>query len=299
MRKQVEIFLIAFLFIFMSAIVLIIYTKQREQDFRTQNSSTQKATVKGAAYAINQHLISKQRHVRLFSYEFVNLLAHLKQYPLDFKAEEELKTRLSQRFPDYFTYTITDQNAVPRLFDIDAFVGEACKKDLNNFVKRITHKTDKSLVNNKIFIHPQSEHYHYDVMSPLLNNDGSTDIFFISFYLDGILKILKSYEIPGNQLLLLKHSDSSLIEATSNGARDKISREIRLSTEEQHRIEVYQKVPGTDWRVANLPSLDFEEQQKTKLWKEAAFLLLIETLIILVLLYFFTKRSRKNKAIDH
>lgn len=294
MFKQIELFSIALVFIFMSAIVLIVYTKQLEHDYKEQNSSIQKAAVNGAAYAIEQQLISKQRHVRLFAYEYVNLLLHLKQYPLDIKTEQELKTRLSQRFPDFFTYTITDKNGTPRLFDIDAFVGEACKKDLTNFVKRVKHKANKTNVNNKIVIHPQSEHYHYDVMSPLNLQKGGTDIFFISFYLNEIVTILKSYEIPGNQLLVLKQSDSSLIEVTSEGARNKLSREIRLNSEEQHRIAVYKNVTGTDWRVANLPDLEYEKQHEIDLWKEAGLILLLEILAILALLYFWAKRSKNQ-----
>ena len=296
MLKQVEIFLIAIVFIFMSAIVLIVYTKEREQEHKIQNSSIQRTAAKGAAYAINLQLQSKQRHVRLFAYEYINLLRHLKQYPLDVQTEQELKTRLSQRFPDFFTYTITDQNAVPRLFDIDSFVGEACKKDLTNYVKRIKHKSEKTLVNNKIFIHPQPEHYHYDVMSPLQTSQGDTDIFFVSFYLNEIIKILKSHQIPGNTLLILKQSDSSLIEASSEGVRNKLHRDIRLSKEEQNRIEVYQNIPGTDWRVASLPDVDFEEWYKFGLWKEAGIMLLIETIAIFILLFIFFKFFRKKGA---
>lgn len=293
MLKQLEVFLVAAVFIFMSAIVLIIYSKQREQEFKAHSILIQKSAVDGAAYAINQQLVNKQRHVRLFADEYANLLSHLNTFPQDTKTEEDIKTRLNQRFTDFFTYTITDQNAVPKLFDIESLVGEACQRDLSSFVKSIQYKTNKDIFHNKIFIHPQSLHYHYDVMAPLYKTEGKADIFFISFYLKDISNILKTHETPGNQLILVKQSETDLIEVTSKGARDKISRGTRLNKDEQIQIVVYKNIPGTDWRLVNLADINYEKQYKKGLWKEAGIILLIEIISIFLLMFVLLRLRNK------
>jgi len=295
MLRRLEVFLIAAVFIFMSAVVLIIYSKQREQEFKAHHMIIQKAAVNGAAYAIDLQLVNKQRHVRLFADEYAKLLTHLNMYPQDSKTEDDIKTRLQQRFPDFFTYTITDKSGTPKLFDIESFVGEACQRDLSSFVKGLQHKTKKDVVRNKIFIHPQSLHYHYDVMAPLYQNGGggSADIFFISFYLKEISNILKTHETPGNQLILVKQSDSSLIEVNSTGARDKISREIRLNKDEMRHIEVFKDIPGTDWRLINLADSTYLKQYKMGLWKEAGIILLIEFISIFLLIFILLRLRSK------
>lgn len=295
MLKRLEVFLIAAVFILMSAVILIIYSKQREQEFKTHNTLIQTASVTGAAYALILQLANKKRHVRLFSEEYESLLNHLVIFPQDTKTEGDIKKRLHQRFPDFFTYTITDQTAVPKLFDIDSFVGEACQHDLSNYIKKIKNVSDKTKLHNKIFIHPLSEHYHYDIMSSFGNTKNIINVFFVSFYLKEIVDILKTHETPGNQLFLLRQSDPSLIEISSRGVRDKISRDIRLSKNEQQRIQIVKNISGTDWHIANLPNNTYEKKYRLGLWKEAGLILLIETLSILLLIYVLFKLAKKKR----
>ena len=287
MLKRLEVFLIAALFILITAIILIIYSKQREEDFKSHSNLIQKAAVHGAAYAINLQLLDKHRHVRLFSDEYARLFMRLNNFPADEKTVNDIKGRLQQRFPDFFAYTITDPNAVPVLMDIDLEIGDACRLDLSNFSKNI--KTDKKAKQNKVFIHPQPFHYHYDIMAPLYTNGAAARIFFVSFYLKEITDILKTHELPGQNLMLLRQSDPTLIEVTSEGVRDKITREIRLSKAEQSRIKVFEDIPDTDWRLVNLPHETYEKQYLQGLWTEAVIILLIVTLALFLLIIVLIK----------
>lgn len=63
-------------------------------------------------------------------------------------------------------------------------------------------------------------------MAPLYSNGTSPGIFFISFYPSEIIDVLKTREVPGQNLMLVKQSGPSLIEVTSHGARDKLKRDI-------------------------------------------------------------------------
>ena len=293
MLKRLEVFLIAAVFVLITAIILIIYSKQREQEFKTHSSIIQKAAVHGASYAINLQLLDKHRHVRLFANEYARLFLQLNNFPADEKTANDIKGRLQQRFPDFFAFTITDQNAVPMLLDMDLQIGDACQLDLSNFSKNI--KANKKELQNKVFIHPLALHYHYDIMAPLYTNGAAARIFFISFYLKEITDILKTHELPGQNLILLRQSDPGLIEVTSQGVRDKITREIRLSEEEQDRIKVFENIPGTDWRLVNLPDATYEKQYLQGLWKEAIIILLVVTLalffLIIVLIKFPGRRA--------
>jgi hypothetical protein len=283
MLKQLEVFIIAMMFVLITAIILISYTVQRGQEFKNHQSMIQKAAVHGAAYAIRLQLSNKHRHVRLFLNEYQRLVAHLVTFPTDEKTANDIKARLQQRFPDFFTYTVTNQKGIPVLFDFDELVGNACVLDLTTFIQKV-NKKEKAL--NKVVVHPQPYHYHYDIMAPLYSTGKKPHIFFASFYLQDITDILRTHEIPGQHLILVKQSDLALIEVMKQGARDKlVTREPRLTKQEQQSIRVYENIPDTNWRLVNLPDTEFEKNYLRSLWKEAAIIIFIVTLALLLLIF--------------
>ncbi len=301
MLKQMEVFLIAAVFVLLTAIVLIINTWQRADEFKQQNKAVQQAVVKGAVYAINNHLQNRHRHVQLFLDEYEQLVLHLNRFPSDEQTTNDIRNRLQQRFPDFFTFTITDQKGKPTLQDIDSLVGEACQLDLNNFVKSLKNSTKKGT--NKVFIHPQPFNYHYDIMvpmytsgtsdmNPMLNEDSR--IFFASFYLTEIADILKTHEVPGQRLMLVKQSDTSLIEVAQQGARDKLSRNINLTEEELGRIQVHENIPSSYWQLVNLPDAKFENAYLRKLWTETIIIMFIVAFALFLLIIVLIKTVEKR-----
>jgi len=287
-----EIFLIAAVFILITAIILIIYSKQREQEFIAHHAITQQAIIDGAAYAINLQLLEKKRHVHLFANEYPHLFVQLNTNPTNEKVENDIKTRLQQRFPDFFTYTVTDQSGAPKLLNIESLVGNACQRDLNDFAKQIS-SNGKDL-QNKIFVHPQPFNYHYDIMAPIYTAGVGPRIFFISFYLKEITDILKTHELPGQHLILVRQSNTSLIEVNSQGTRDTLKRDLNLSKAEIQRINVYKNIPGTDWRLVNLPDSAYAKQYRKGLWNEAIAILLVVSLALFLLLFVLIKIADKR-----
>jgi len=295
MLKQLEVFMIAALFILLTAIILIIHTTQREQEFKQHNQHIQKTIVHGAAYAINLQLQTKQRHIRLFLNEYSSLLIQLTQQPNNENIADDIKQRLQNRFPDFFTYTLSNAKGTPLLFDIDSLVGDICQKDLSNFAHSV-QKSRRSLQNN-VFVHPKHEHYHYDIMIPVPTNPNGVgmNIFFISFHLQEIANSLKTHEIPGQQLMLVKTSEPNLIEVTQKGARDKLSRDHHLNKEELSRIRASENIPNTDWRLVNLPDTEFEKKYLRKLWQEAFIILGIITFALILLIMVLITIAKKRK----
>lgn len=280
-------------FILITAIILTINTMKRETDFLAYNADIQKASVEGAAYAINLQLKNKKKHVRLFIDEYTEILKHLDRYPEDEGTLQNVHDRLQQRFPDFFAFTITDESGVPKLSDIESLVGEACQNDLNDFADRLRRRYGRS--NNEIFIHPQAENYHYDVMLPLSPGHASR-IFFASFHLDEIVDILKTHEVPGQALMLVRQSVPDLIEVTREGTRDKLSRDIRLDIDERTSVGVYENIDGTDWRLINLSDRNFEQQYIRGLWNEMLVVLVIVSVSLIVLVLLMSKMTGRRQS---
>lgn len=293
MLKRIEVFIVAVIFTLITAIVVIVYTMQREQEFTEHNRAIQESALQGAAYAINLQLLDKQRHVHLFLDEYASLIFRLISVPNDEKTLNDIKKRLQQRFPDFFTYTITDQNGIPILQNIESLVGATCQVDLSNFAQKTLASSNRQL-QNKVFVHPQPFHYHYDIMAPLYTTAG-VRVFFTSFYLNEIADILRTHEVPGGSLLLVKQSKPNLIEVSKLGARDKLSREPQLSAEERSQISVTKDIPNSDWRLVNLPNSDFEKQYIHDLWKEAITIISIVAIALVLLSIVLIKLSDKRR----
>ena len=291
MLKRMEVFMIASILILVTSIVMVVYTMEREQEFRAHNRDIQTAVVDSAVYAIDLQLENKRRHVNLFLEEYFRLFRHLERFPDDEISAERVQKRLQQRFPDFFTFTIADHSGIPVLLDVETLVGEACQTDLHDFASKLGRAQQTT---NEIFIHPQPYHYHYDVMASL-NVNGNARIFFVSFYLDEIADILKTHEIPGQQLFIVRQSDPGLIEVSREGARDKLKRNAELTPGEQNRILVFANIPGTDWRLVNLPDADFEQDYIDGLWHEVVVVLCITTVAYFIMItIIFTISDRKQ-----
>lgn len=290
--KQMEVFLVAAVFILITAIILIVYTMKREQEFHSHNADFQKAIVHGAAYSIDQHLQSKHKSLRLFLDEYSAQVFRLNRFPGDERTADDIKVRLQQRFDDFFTFTITDNHGEPSLTDIESLVGEACKIDLNNYSKTVTR--DSKQVKNEVFIHPQPYNYHYDIMAPLYEHGTETRIFFSSFYLKKIVDILKTHEVPGHNLMLVRQSKPDLIEVTREGARDVLTRERQLSEDELKRVMIYENIPGSDWRLINLPDVNYINQYTRGLWVEAFIIILITTTTLTLLIFILFQLSGRR-----
>lgn len=288
------VFLSAGIFIIITAIILIVNTMQRVQEFKDHQTDIQETLVHGASYAINLQLQNKRRHVALFIEEYSSQINHLTRFPDDEKTRADLESRLKQRFPDFYTYTITRQSGEPIFDDIDSLVGDACRLNLERFSKKFVDNKRKPI--NSIFIHPQPYRYHYDVMAHLHVRDGvNNQVFFSSFFLQEIADILKTHGVLGQELMLVRQSEPDLIEVTKQGARDKLSREIRLTDEEQRLIKFYTNVPETDWQLISLPDVGFVQDYQRGLWKEATILFIIIGLALLLMMFVLINYLGKKK----
>ena len=293
MLKRLEVFYIASIFIFITAVILIIYTMQRETEYKSHYQNLEKSVVQGAAYAINLQLQNKHKQVRLFLDEYADTIAILSRNPNDEVTEDSIRHRLQQRFSDFFTFTITGLDGEHMLQDIDSLVGDVCQQDLDNFSRKI--RNNYRDIQNKIFVHPQAFHYHYDVMAPLLLEQQQPKIFFTSFYLDEITDILKTHETPGQNLMLVRQSEPTLIEINREGGRDKFSRDIHLTEDELLHISAHENIPETDWRLISLHDDRYEKQYLDNLWKEVVIILGIVTLALFLFIIVIFKLANKSR----
>lgn len=288
MIPRIQALLIAGMTLLITVLVLIVFTQQRERDFTERQDQAQLALVRGAAHAITMHLLEREKNIRLFTDEYRQLFSRLLSYPSDENIRASIDLRLKERFSDYQGFTITNARAEPLTM---TNIGTVCRGDVSSFSRELRRSGVKNKAHNQIFIHPQPGNFHFDVMAPLGLQAGSGRVFFVSFGTQEIVEILKTHEIPGNQLMLVRNDDFSLIEIASEGARDEIVREIRLSDAERGHITTFEEIAGTKWRLIDLPDIEYQQRFRKNLWKEAGIIVLIFLIASLMMVLLVYKRT--------
>ncbi len=281
LRKKYTLFVSILLIVF--AGVLFYFSQLNIKEFRNYHESLAKASTAGVAKQIASVISEQNRLVTLFSEEQVELIEAVKSEPDNDSIREKLRVKIKRFFSNYFAFSVVNLEGKPFFDDFDGLISTVCENDIVSYAK--TRKYHP-------YIHPNSEAYHFDVMSYFgkKNKDG---ILFISFKADILGDILQSTQVNGHWLMLGYPEKSNLIEVVAEGARNKITRnDYRLSKSEHARILNRVAVKGTRWEAIDLykPGLFWEHESVI------IFEALATYIFIFILCVFFVSRLFREEC---
>ena len=235
-----------FLFMLLVAVSLLwgSYDGYRAQEQFQRDLSAHSA--RDAASEIAEYIERQRKALTLMAEGRGDLFARLAAQPGDRKLQAILERLLEDRFSEYHAYSLATSEG-ELLTDLGEDIANRCREDLLKFAQ------DDAPY--RPYIHPTPNHYHYDILSRW--RDGyENGIFFVSFKPDRLASLLKSNQIPGHRLLLVKTDMPGLIEVTDQGGRDLLQGHFHLDDEEMRRIASLggaDPVEGTEWRVVDDP----------------------------------------------
>ncbi|MFK5895218.1 MAG: hypothetical protein QM504_18550 [Pseudomonadota bacterium] len=192
---------------------------------------------------LNSNLRTQISHLMI---ENQDVLIKLYNDPEDIQLIEQLKTTFKKQLPSFYTFTLADQhgNLVTDVFFEK--VGRLCRQDIKQYA---LHES-----NTWLTIHPGMEQYHFDIIVPLHFGD-TKQIMFISFYIDGLVNILKQNDRPSHELFIVRKDKNNLIELSSSGSRADQNNAFFLTDKQ---LQGYSSnIAGTYWTVIELPSTSF------------------------------------------
>jgi len=264
-------------------LILIWQSYSRAMDYRQYHQTIASEAVTEVAENIAHFISERNRLVRLFAEDHIDLIRKLVNTPDDDDVREQLTHQISRFFPDYFAFTLADRNGEAYFEDFDGLVSEMCSFDLKSFANAKFYHP---------YVHPNSEGYHFDVMAPF-GEAGDQGILFISFHVDILGSFIQASQSLGHNLMLIYPKKSDLIEIISSGARNKIMRDdYRLSESERSRILQRKNVKDTRWQAVDQYQENLFVVFETRLWVEAAILYSI----FLIVGYFMIMRIRREES---
>jgi signal transduction histidine kinase/DNA-binding response OmpR family regulator len=274
-----------------AAVILLAWVAQiRTNDFHTYHQSTAQHATTSVAVEIAQFVAEKKRLVELFGLQKSKLIRRFIDSPDDEQLYNELEEQVAAYFPNYSAFTVANANGNTYFEDFDGFVGEYCKDDIKHFAKNNSYAPR---------IHPNPEAYHFDIMASL-GDDENSGVLLISFYADIFSGLLKSSQALGHDLMLIYPERKSLIEVTSDGARNHWDRtNYQLSQQEQDRILFHSPVSGTVWHATDLHKPDLFKQYNNNIIEQSLVIFSVFATIGFFTIIVIRKQERRREKSDY
>jgi diguanylate cyclase (GGDEF)-like protein len=260
----------------------------RYRDFEQHQQKLVHSSVDGAAGGIGVFIGELRRSVRLLADKEAARLQRLARNPEDDRLYDALQATVKSHFPESFAFTLANAHGDPYVTDFEGRVEGMCLKDMRQFAAERAR--------SGIYVHPNSQMYHFDIMVDWQRDGGNAGIFFVSFPANLIARILKHSELPGHKLMLLKRDIPGLIEITADGSRIALDREFKLRPEEMRRVAYSAPVDGTLWNLVDVPDAGLFENARRAIRREALFIMLavLAASVAMTLLVLRYHRSNRN-----
>jgi len=142
-------------------------------------------------------------------------------------------------------------------------------------------------VQNKLFLHRSKSSIHFDLLQPLATSSGEGSFFFVAFNPDILTDILKKYQLPHQQLFLMRSDLPGEVELTTEKYDSKYN-ELILG-EELKAFNLVKEIPNTRWQLA----IRLSPKYSNDLYREGLIkALLIWALLTLFIYIFYRQRKR-------
>jgi PAS domain S-box-containing protein/diguanylate cyclase (GGDEF)-like protein len=264
---------------------------RHQQEFKNKHHELADQSVKSVSTEIELLVNSIRRSASLFAESHQDLFYELSLNPDNEEILNKLKVLLERNFPEHDSFSLTDLNGDTYIDDYGETIGNLC---LLNIQQASEHGHPNNLV-----VHPGPSNYHFDVMVPWFYQESQQGIFFKSYKLDLISKILDFAQADGQSIFLVKKSEPDLIEITADGGRDIIqnTRDIYLTDQEKVSIGASNAINGSDWQVLAIYQPDlFSQNWKELLYPAAISWLILAFFGVLALLFINKEEKQRQKA---
>ena len=256
-------------------ITIIWYSMDNYTGFVENQRRLAEHSVKSTAREIELFISEQNRFVQLFAEREQSLLSSLIYHPGDESEHEKLKNKVDIYFPKRFAFTITDKNGKPILKQEQELIGKACRQDILKFITTSPH------YQSHVHPSPKTTRRHFDVMAIFNDNQNRQSVFFVSFFLDDIFRLLENGKSNNHHLFLVKNSEPPVIEATTSGAISELEKSGYLflpaaSTKPNEQRHLWSEslnkqllssitIPNTQWKLLDIPNPIFINKYRNNL----------------------------------
>ncbi|MFD2165714.1 putative bifunctional diguanylate cyclase/phosphodiesterase [Thalassotalea euphylliae] len=178
---------------------------------------------------------------------------------------------LKESIDEVRLFAIVDKQGNGVLKHITGDFLDDCKEEIHSTVSLGTQE--------HLFLHRSSKSIHFDLLEPLAVHDKSGWFFFVAFNTAVFESLLTKYQLPHQQLFLLRSDSVGKIELSTTTTVDQSLAGIVMSAEEVQTFTHVKEIPGTRWQIAIRLAPEYQTsiylENLTKAWVIWVFVSLI------------------------
>jgi len=143
-------------------------------------------------------------------------------------------------------------------------------------------------VQKKLFLHRSKSSIHFDLLQPLATNSGGGAFFFVAFNPDILINLLKKYQLPHQQLFLMRVDSPGEVELTTE-SDNSIYSEL-ISGGELNSFNFVKRIPNTRWQL----SIRLSPQYSSNLYRQGLIKALLIWLLLTLFIYAFFRQQKHS-----
>ncbi len=140
-----------------------------------------------------------------------------------------------------------------------------------------------------LFLHRSKNSVHFDLLQPLLIDDVSEQYFFVAFNPDVLQALLIKYQLPHQQLFLMRTDNIGKIELTTEDTAEQYQK-MMMSVDEINNFSYQIAIAGTQWQLA----IRLDEEYSSRVFIEGIIKALIIWLVLTFFIYSFHQLQKKR-----
>jgi len=140
----------------------------------------------------------------------------------------------------------------------------------------------------KLFLHRSKSSIHFDLLQPLATSSGEGSYFFVAFNPDILTSLLKKYQLPHQQLFLMRVDSPGEVELTTESENSKYSELITGG--ELKLFNFVKAIPNTRWQIA----IRLSPQYSSNLYRQGVIKAVLIWLLLSLFIYGFFRQQKHS-----
>jgi len=223
--------------------------------------------------------------IDLFQQKQLNAISSLQENGNKASSKQYMEVLNSLRIEISHTrlFALIDEQGNGSLKHITGDFLPACEEEISSTV---TAGSQESL-----FLHRSGKSVHFDLLQPLSTSNGKGKYFFVAFNPDVLNNLLSKYQLPHQQLFLMRADNIGEIELTTESL-DYTS--MLIGSAELDKFSFVKAIPNTRWQL----TIRLSPEYSTSLYQQGLLKALVIWLVLTLLIYAFY-RLQKIRTQSH
>jgi len=141
----------------------------------------------------------------------------------------------------------------------------------------------------KLFLHRNKNSVHFDLLQPLATERGGNNYFFVAFNADVLNDLLEKYQLPHQQLFLMRADQPGKIELTSQRNDVKYA-SMLMTNDDIASLSFIKTIPGTRWQLA----IRLDPEYSSVLYRQGFSQAIVTWLVLSLFIYIFYRQQKKR-----